>query len=299
MLCGMIWSPFMHLSANIIQVRFDLPEETAALQASVLLSGAMVLYPIVGHITDRRGSATPRTTFELFLITSILTLVGYIALSLPTSWVRSAWPGLIPWALGHGASPLLLVVLVARILPVDLVPLGLGMHKALETAASTGFQTLSGLWLDFAKEANGEPDDDNKGEEEATHSLLWIFAALNVLQLVGAIVLWRFESKRRHEYANHPNAEHEHAEQYSRLPRSVDEERSALGLSIRDRDDDSDTESLLDIPELGLLKGETEPQSGLARTDAERSRARVSFKLCLAFIASVWILFIAVAWTKL
>jgi hypothetical protein len=249
----------------------------------------MVLYPIVGHITDRNGATTPRTTFQMFLTTSFLTLIGFIALTLP---LHTAWPGLIPWALGHGAAPLLLVVLVARILPADLVPLGLGMHKALETAASTGFQTLAGLYLDYAKRTVSDDDEDTQ-DEEAAHSLLVIFAAINVLQIIGAFVLWRSEARRRHALAAPGAAD------YERVP----EEQSALGLSVVedrptvvDADDfDSDTESIIEE----LLKSEDEPQSGLARSGPERARARISFRLCLAFITAVWILFIAVAWRKL
>lgn len=260
------------------------------MQASVLLSGSMVLYPIVGYITDAHGSTSPRTTFELFHITSILTLIGYVALSLPVSIVKSAWPGLIPWSLGHGASPLLLVVLAARILPVDLVPLGLGMHKALETAASTGTQTIAGLYLDYAKDTHGGSDNDS--DEAAAHSLLLIFAALNVAQLLGAALLWKFEHMRRHAPARGLTAAY--ANEYERLPLDDDERRIHPHVSSVD----SDTESI-DFPGIELLDDDDGPSSGLARTDAERRRARISFKLCLAFIASVWILFFAVVWAKL
>ncbi|KAL0951154.1 hypothetical protein HGRIS_007887 [Hohenbuehelia grisea] len=46
-LCGSIWSPFTHLAANIIEKRYNLSEKDAASQASYLLAGSLVLYPIV------------------------------------------------------------------------------------------------------------------------------------------------------------------------------------------------------------------------------------------------------------
>ena len=61
--CGMIWSPFTHLAAfvvlfpssrvilstfrNIIEKRYGMSEGGAANQASYLLAGSLVLYPIV------------------------------------------------------------------------------------------------------------------------------------------------------------------------------------------------------------------------------------------------------------
>lgn len=309
-LCGAIWSPFLHLSANIVQVRFSLSESQASFNASVLLAGAIILYPITGYITDRHGSDTPRTTFQLFHITCILTLFGYIYLALPVSLTQTPWPGLISWALGHGASPLLLVVMVARILPVALVPLGLGMHKAMESAASTASQTLAGLWLDWAKDHRG-------GQDNAAHGLLVIFAVVNVLQILSAGGLWKFESARRTALSHRPSGLHDHADEYERLPLAADAEQGgAGGLGLRaaasarsslsdddyendSNDDDAPFASSFDDC-LPAAKGEVEePQTGLARTDAERARGKTSFRICLCFLVSVWVLFIATAWRKL
>jgi hypothetical protein len=63
-LCGAIWSPFIHLAAyalyssmhcfmlilrfrNIIEIRYSLTEAKAGEMASLLLAGALILYPIV------------------------------------------------------------------------------------------------------------------------------------------------------------------------------------------------------------------------------------------------------------
>lgn len=43
----MIWAPFLHLSANIVKVRYGLTDGFAAAQAAILLSGALILYPVV------------------------------------------------------------------------------------------------------------------------------------------------------------------------------------------------------------------------------------------------------------
>lgn len=257
------------------------------MNASVLLAGAILLYPIIGYITDRYGPDTPRTTFQLFLASCLLTLFAYVYLSLPVGLTGTPWPGLIAWALGHGASPLLLVVLVARILPVELVPLGLGMHKALEVSASTSSQTLSGLWLDWAKDTSGE--GDTKGSEAAAHGLLVIYAAVNVLQCILTVALWRFERARRHA-ARRISAEA--AEEYEQLP--MDES----GDEEWDEQDEDENEEETPRP-AGRAKPDIGPESGLARTDAERARGRVWFRSSLGFIGFVWVLWIVTAVRKL
>lgn len=162
------------------------------------------------------------------------------------------------------------------------------MHKAMETAAATLCQTLAGLWLDFAKDAHGE--EEKRGEERAAHSLLVILAAVNVIQFAGAVGLWRFEAYRRHTLADNPV---DHADEYERLPLS--DELGVLDEEELDEHDDREGRE----PEVKWDDEMAEPQSGLARSSAEKIRSIVSFKLCLAFIAVVWIMFFATAWSKL
>ncbi|BEI83248.1 hypothetical protein CcaverHIS002_0311160 [Cutaneotrichosporon cavernicola] len=275
--CGAIWQPFLHLSANIVQVRFGLSESQASMNASVLMAGAIVLYPFIGWITDR-DQGSPRTTYLLFFATSILTLFCYVYLALPPAITHTPWPGLISWALGHGASTLLLVVMIPRMMPVTLVPLGLGLHKSLETAASSASQTLAGLWLDFAKE--------RRGESGAAEGLLLIYAAINVVQLISSVVLWRFERKRRLA-AKH--AAWEEYTEYEQLPMDEDEDPVS----------DEDEEHADARARIAAKIEENGPQSGLARNDKERKRGRGFFIAGLGFIGCVWTLWIVTAWKKL
>ena len=101
-------------------------------------------------------------------------------------------------------STLLLVLLVPRFLPPTYVPLGLGLHKSMEMASSAMSQTLAGVWLDHAKEADsgegregGGGDGEDAGQETATKGLVRAWLFINVLQLVCVYVLWRFEKRRR------------------------------------------------------------------------------------------------------
>lgn len=100
-------------------------------------------------------------------------------------------------------STLLLVLLVPRFLPPTYVPLGLGLHKSMEMASSAMSQTLAGVWLDHAKEADsdegreGGGGEEDAGQETATKGLLRAWLLINVLQLVCVYALWCFEKRRR------------------------------------------------------------------------------------------------------
>ncbi|KAF9044710.1 MFS general substrate transporter [Hymenopellis radicata] len=175
-LCGAIWSPFTHLAANIIENRYGMTEQDAANQASYLLAGSLIFYPICGFIVDRFKHRP--VVVQLLLLSSCLTLISYGWFCLPPSWTQSAKPAIVTFAVGHGFSPLLLVVLVPKIVPLKYVSTALGVHKSLEQTGSTIFQTLAGIALDMHKKSDKIP-----------RHLLNIFFGLNVLQLLSIIML--------------------------------------------------------------------------------------------------------------
>jgi nitrate/nitrite transporter NarK len=55
LLAGAVWTPFIQLSATIVKHRFALEDVHAAQYASIILSLPVVLYPLVGWLTDRYG----------------------------------------------------------------------------------------------------------------------------------------------------------------------------------------------------------------------------------------------------
>ncbi|ORX33514.1 major facilitator superfamily domain-containing protein [Kockovaella imperatae] len=253
LLAGSIWQPFLHLSADLIQHRYSVSEQIASYQASVLLAGAIVLYPIIGRLTD---SASNRT-IPLIITSSILTLSGYTYLSIPFS---TPWPGMVLFALGHGSATLLLVILVPRILPSHLVPLGLGLHKSMEMASSSLSQTLAGVWLDHAKVK--DPTERMGGQV-----LLRTFWLINLLQLACALGLWRFDGwKRKQAYAPIP----------------------------LEGDGQAEDEDECDSP-VPLDDGTT----GTSQRLQERARSVLFFSCCIGFVAIVWIVFLSIAWRDL
>lgn len=216
---------------------------------------------------------------------------------------------MILFSAGHGIATLLLVILVARLLPPAYVPLGLGIHKSMETASSSLSQTLAGLWLDWTKQTS---DEFAAGE-----GLLRIFWLINLLQLGCMLFLWRLEKKRRVSLSS---ASIERAEEYEQLPMSdvespdVFERDHDYGDHADEiSDDDEETrwnyndhgdEEQVDERRLAKPEGPNTPEisevsSALARDDAERWRGRFFFLISLAMIAVVWIVFLASAWSRL
>ncbi|KIM25377.1 hypothetical protein M408DRAFT_74261, partial [Serendipita vermifera MAFF 305830] len=181
-LCGAIWSPFLHLASNIIEQRYNMSEAEASKQASLLLAGSLFLYPICGLLTDRLKHGS--TVFILFTISSFLTLICYAWLALPPSWTTTPLPAMLSFSGGHGFSTLLMVILVPHILPLSHVSTGLGAHKSIEKAGSTTSQTLAGLLLDLKGKKKPESPNKPSALEDPSKSLQSIQILLVVYLLI-------------------------------------------------------------------------------------------------------------------
>ncbi|KAG6381197.1 major facilitator superfamily domain-containing protein [Boletus reticuloceps] len=228
-LCGILWSPFTHLAASLLEQRYNLSEATASVQASYLLAGSIFLYPACGYLVDRIKD--PRATTRLFMLSSLLTMFCYAWLALPPQWTRSAIPGVISFSGGFGFSPrkfhtssrccadpavVLLVVIVPNIVPLKYVSTTLGVHKAvsdtmyrtiqmiicprrqLEHTGSTISQTLAGILLDSEGPGRGS-------NLPSIQHLLYAFLFFNVLQLVSLKGLSHLDNYRRRRRAQDPS----------------------------------------------------------------------------------------------
>ncbi|KAG5351215.1 hypothetical protein C0989_007400 [Termitomyces sp. Mn162] len=141
-----------------------------------------------GYLVDRFKHRS--VIVRLLLISSCLTLSSYLWLVLPPTWTRIPEPAIALFAIGHGFSPLLLVVLVPKIVPLKYVSTALGAHKSLEQTGSTIFQTLAGLALDAQKKG------DRKASKVALQHFLNVFAAVNVVQLSSILGLAGLQTKK-------------------------------------------------------------------------------------------------------
>ncbi|KAF9569592.1 MFS general substrate transporter [Agrocybe pediades] len=289
LLCGMIWSPFTHLAANIIEKRYDLPEEDAANNASYLLAGPLLLYPLCGFLVDHRRHRP--IVVQLLLLSSALTMFAYFWFTLSPEWTTSPAPGIISFAIGHGFSPLLLVVLVPKIVPSKYVSTALGAHKSMEQTGSTLFQTLAGLLL-----------DSQKSREEALDTtfqyLLNAFLSLNVLQcasiLYMAYLQYIKDMARRTSLARQPSVISTVA--------SIRNARSSHRISLSSAEQ---TPLLSDSNRATYLPTETDAMSSMTRdihtqqATNETYRGKIMAVLCAILVVSAWILFMVTAWYKL
>ncbi|EJU02025.1 MFS general substrate transporter [Dacryopinax primogenitus] len=264
-LCGAIWAPFMHLSANIIERRYGLTEADAGSRASLLMAGSIFLYPICGYLTDRLKTAT--VVHKMFVLSSILTLVCYSWLALPPEWTKSPTPALVAFSGGHGFATLLLVIIVPHLVPIKYVSSALGVHKALEQTGSTISQTLAGLLLDKTRSSTL----DTPNNLQAISLLLRAFLAVNVVQLVSILGMWRLQ----------------------------DEERPAQQEALHTRTfSASSARPLLSKPSHHVLPHGNRKHM-MAHSRVEKRRGAIFILLSGLAIVAAWVLFMVVAWEKL
>lgn len=265
----MIWSPFTHLAANIIEKRYGMSEEGAANQASYLLAGSLVLYPICGFLVDRFKHRP--IVIQLLALSSLLTLTAYTWLAFPAKITRSPVPAIFTFAIGQGFAPLLLVMLVPRIVPLKYVSTALGAHKSMEQTGSTLFQTLAGLVLDIKGKGSGPA---------AAQSLLDAFLILNVFQLLS-IVWLIFLEKHKERWVTISARPRENS------VHSVDQERSLL--------EDSEGHD----PGRRNSRARMAHYRDVDKTRREVRRGEFFGLLGLLLILSVWVLFMITALVKL
>ncbi|KAG9314383.1 major facilitator superfamily domain-containing protein [Chiua virens] len=285
-LCGVIWSPFTHLAANMLEKRYHLNEADASMQASYLLAGSIILYPVSGYLIDRINN--PRATIRMFMLSSLLTMLCYVWLAAPPEWTRSPLPGIISFAGGVGFSPLLLVVIVPTIVPLKYVATTLGVHKALEHTGSTIFQTLAGVWLDNGYGLEAPERDD----AVVIQHLLYALVFLNALQLISLEGLARLNERRRGRDSH---------------PYCPEDLSSTSGDSSTDASTPPNTETFLDALPVERAPLLLDPDSDAIAWDSthnvcrasEKRRGRIYTWLSGLLICTAWVLFLSTAWLLL
>lgn len=117
----------------------------------------------------------PQAVLRMFMLSSVLTMLGYMWLVLPPSWTGTPTPAVVAIATGIGFSPckltlfcltiihgvrglVLLVVLVPQLVPFKFVSTTLGVHKSVNCCSSS---ILSLPELDIPDGTNGRDDFSN------------------------------------------------------------------------------------------------------------------------------------------
>ncbi|KAG7099250.1 hypothetical protein E1B28_001113 [Marasmius oreades] len=269
--CGMLWAPFTHLASNIIENRYGMSEEGAANNASFLLAGSIFLYPLVGFLVDRFKHRP--IIVHLLLLSSTLTGLAYLWLALPPEWTGSAVPAIASFAISHGFSPLLLVVLVPKIVSHNYVSTALGVHKSLEQTGTTIFQTLAGMTLDQHKRGQ----TNSKSAVQRVINMWLILDIAQFFSILGLAYLQRRKDK---------------AEEVASLSRSPSaghpgEESALLGDSPHQRYISSSSSRIR-----RSLRNEL-------RTKRESKRGEVFASLGAASVIFTWVLFMGTAYFRL
>ncbi|KAI0651837.1 MFS general substrate transporter [Trametes meyenii] len=336
-LCGAIWAPFTHLVANILQRRFDLTESDASTKGSYVLAGSVFLYPIIGIVVDRVKKRN--FVMRLFLVAACLTLACYIWLALPPELTKTPIPAIVSFASGHGFSPLLLVVMVPRIVPLKYVSTTLGAHKALEQTGSTIFQTLAGLALDIKSKKSAEKRAPVGGDAKDVQYLLNAFVILNILEIFAVMGLAHLDHKQKEAAsrrmssllpsvvdendedepqpgkepgtddenweAEHPESSRHHRRSStltrSPLPSSSTPEQSIPLLHGPSRSSTiRGSRYLVEAVAEAEASGPTVPvKAKVLRTKAEVRRGELFAVLSGVLIAFAWVLFMGTAWLRL
>jgi len=274
---GMIWSPFTHLSANIIERRYHMSEENAANTSSYLLVGAIFLYPLCGYVVDRLRHRP--IVIQLLFLSSLLTMAAYCWFVLPPAWTKTPLPGISLFALGHGFSPLLLVVIVPEIVPSKYISTALGAHKSLEQTGVTIFQTLSGILLDMK-------GPSNERSETALQYLLDTFLTLNVLECFSlALLVYLLRIKL--------------VSRSSTRTSTVDARRTCISSG---ESQTLEQETPLLTHDNNISYSSTDNQSSSRSREISKSevrRGKIMSLLTAAVILLAWILFMTTAWVRL
>jgi hypothetical protein len=275
----------------------------------------------------------PQAILRMFMLSSVLTMLGYAWLVLPPAWTRTPSPAVAAFATGIGFSPrelaplyltvihsvhdsVLLVILVPQLVPLKFVSTTLGVHKSviycynsvcfsltltfqMEQTGATIFQTIAGLVLD------GKGSRASQGEASTTQQLLNVFLVFNVLQLIGIVSLSHLDRRRREAadtlqsaVDDQEEAEHESEEESTFTGGEGDILASEIGpLSYTDQ-----RKPLLGPRPRADSGASYSPSSCPPKGVGEHSeirRGRIFMCLCAVLICCAWVLFLSTAWSRL
>lgn len=274
-------------------------EGAASTQASYLLVGSILLYPVTGFMIDRMKH--PQAVLRMFMLSSVLTLLGYAWLVLPPTWTGIPSPAVAAFATGIGFSPLLLVVLVPQLVPFKFVSTTLGVHKSMEQTGATIFQTIAGLVLDGASSHQRA----QKGDKYTTQQLLNVFFGFNILQLLGIIGLSHLDRRRRQAAETLENAVRDEADAERDLeeePTFTGDEGDILASEIGPLSSPDPRKPLLGRrprADSGASYFPSSCPSQGVRGHSEIRRGRIFVCLCVMLVGSAWVLFLSTAWLRL
>ncbi|KAJ1974886.1 hypothetical protein H4R35_003405 [Dimargaris xerosporica] len=143
---GSGWTTFLHISSELVKLRFHLEDEWAAWYASVSQFLPVFLVPFLGLLIDRRGH---RVT--ALLIAGILFVVSVLLLGF-----TQLFPvlGMFIFSISLSIGPIAAVSSIPLTLPLSTVGSGLGIFKSAQNIGNTIVDIIIGQLQDLGQ---GDP----------------------------------------------------------------------------------------------------------------------------------------------
>ncbi|KAM0748049.1 MFS general substrate transporter [Meredithblackwellia eburnea MCA 4105] len=250
-----LWSTTIHLSTSLLATLYGIGSTKAATVSSAIPFSAIVLYPLLAHLIDKR----PRLLSTMYIGVSIFALIGFVVLRWFTS-IIPIFASIVPLALGIGPAPLLLVVVVPRLVERDHVSTALGIHKSSEMAGAVLVQgSTSWLLSSAATKLDG------------SQSVITLFLAISLVQLALVIFWWQVIRSRETPVSNYKSLASDEAEPGEvRLWESID------GTGVMGNE--NSLQNKVVIKE--------------SRSDGETARGRIAVWALTGLVVSSWSVFI-------
>ncbi|KAJ1961932.1 hypothetical protein IWQ62_003692 [Dispira parvispora] len=149
---GSGWTTFLHISSELVKLRFSLDDLTAAHSASVSQLLPVFLVPFLGVLVDRRGHRITGILVAAVTFTFAILLLGFTKLT-PIL-------GMFIFSISLSVGPIAAVSSVPLVLPLSTVGSGLGIYKSAQNIGNTIVDIIIGQLQD-----SHHPDTTNdKGQ---------------------------------------------------------------------------------------------------------------------------------------
>ncbi|KAL1914481.1 uncharacterized protein VTP21DRAFT_8864 [Calcarisporiella thermophila] len=140
LLLGGVWTSFLTIATELVQMRYGRKQELAAYNASVGQALPILLTPFVGMFLDKSG---------LFVPSAIFSSSAFLASQLALTYIKTTpIPGMVLFSLSLTVGPLCLATSIPRALSLALIGTGFGLFKAANNVGSTILNISVGLIQD-------------------------------------------------------------------------------------------------------------------------------------------------------
>eukprot|EP00732_Lithocolla_globosa_P002490 Lithocolla_globosa_v1_NODE_1650_length_2420_cov_9.449471.p1 type:complete len:520 gc:universal NODE_1650_length_2420_cov_9.449471:516-2075(+) len=163
---GLCWAPFMHISAELISVRFGSDEALSGWYAATALALPVVLSPLMGLFIDRYGMRPYINSLASFCLILSFTLIGYTYVN-PTV-------AMLIFSVSLAIGPMSEISALQLVVPLGGIGTGLGVDKCASNIGTTLMDPLVGLVQDVY---------------ESYYQVMWMFIACAIFTFGLGLVM--------------------------------------------------------------------------------------------------------------